>query len=329
MPSLSLVESKLDPVRAKPAAAYLMSLRTTVSRRGQASALNRAAAVLLKVQPASVDRATRSRLWQFVDWTTISAPAVRAIMAKIDGAPATRNKILSALKGVAHMAWEDRSIDTETFQLIKDLKGDLGLRLATGRHVPGAEIERILDACLKDQPPLGLRDAAIIAVLAGTGMRRAEICAVELAGVDLVQASIRVIGKRNKERLCYMAAGALDALRDWLALRGSGPGPLFCAISKKGEIRISRRLNTITVNRLLYKRSIQAGVKDITPHDFRRTFISEALDAGADAITVADMAGHENVETTRRYDRRGDRAKRQAAALVKVPYKRRPSDGRP
>lgn len=78
---------------------------------------------------------------------------------------------------------------------------------------------------------------------------------------------------------------------------------------------------------MLTKRAALAGVKDLSPHDWRRTFAGDLLDAGADLVTVQKLMGHADPKTTAAYDRRPDAAKRRAVDLLHVPYRRRTLTG--
>jgi integrase len=74
---------------------------------------------------------------------------------------------------------------------------------------------------------------------------------------------------------------------------------------------------------MLIKRAEEAGVDSFSPLDLRRSFVGDLLAEGADIATVAKMAGHANVQTTMRYDRRPEEVKQKAAALLHLPYKKR------
>jgi len=131
-----------------------------------------------------------------------------------------------------------------------------------------------------------------------------------------------VTGKGDKEREVPLPPGAVLALADWLAVRGDWEGSLFVAVNKGGRLG-RRRMTEQAVYGILQKRATEAGVDDLSPHDLRRTYVGDLLDRGADIATVQKLAGHADVSTTARYDRRGGAARRAAADLLHIPYARR------
>lgn len=114
----------------------------------------------------------------------------------------------------------------------------------------------------------------------------------------------------------------MEAVQDWLKVRGYEPGPLLYPLNKARRI-IPRRMSEQAVMSALQKRGQQAGIASFSPHDLRRTFISDLLDAGVDLVTVSQLAGHASPSTTSKYDRRGEEAKKRAIDRLNVPYKSR------
>ena len=105
-----------------------------------------------------------------------------------------------------------------------------------------------------------------------------------------------------------------------MRVRGLEPGPLFWGL---GDRNRHGRLTDPAIYKMLQKRAREAGVQELSPHDFRRTFVGDLLDAGTDIVTVQKMAGHADPSTTSRYDRHDERARHKAASLLHAPYARR------
>jgi integrase len=157
-----------------------------------------------------------------------------------------------------------------------------------------------------------VRDTALIAILRGGGIRRAEAVNLDFADFNLSTGALEIReGKGKKDRTVYLPESAIALVEKWLNLRGEEPGPLLFPIRKGGEIQF-RRMTDDGVLKILQRRAFLAGVDSFSPHDFRRTFCSDLLDAGVDIVTVQKLAGHASPVTTAKYDRRGEETKRRA-----------------
>jgi len=289
------------------------------------NALNSIADILTDGQ---LDAGDKTRFLS-IPWHEVRFQHVQAVKSALADryATATVNKRLSALRRVLKAAFDLDLMDARDYQRAVDVGGVKGETLPAGRSITPGEMAAMMDVCMADQSPAGARDAAILAILYSCGLRRAELVKLDLADYDQEQGTLIVRGKRNKERLAHVVNGAAAALADWLTLRGDDPGALLWAIRRGGHVQAGQRLTTQAVYHILHTRADRAGVKELSPHDFRRTFVGDLLDAGADIATVQKMAGHASVQTTARYDRRPEEAKRKAASLLHVPYHRRTLGG--
>lgn len=204
-----------------------------------------------------------------------------------------------------------------------------GEQLLAGRAARPAEIAALLDACMRDPSPAGVRDATIIAVLHGTGMRRAELAALEVGDYRPDSGELEVRrGKGRRQRVVYPDPGARDALDDWLELRGTEPGPLFRPINEGGRIGAGG-ITGPRVYKILAKRAEQARLAErLTPHDLRRTLITTLFREKVPTLAIQALAGHAHAVTTMRYDRGGEEAKRDAMRHIHTPYRKRSAGGR-
>lgn len=260
-----------------------------------------------------------------VPWDMLRAPHIEALRARMQDArlsPSSINSTLAALKGVARQAFALRQLDAEQYQLVREVRGVRGSRVQSGRAVEEREIAAMLDACARDPTAAGARDACLIALLAGAGLRRAEAVAARLEDWRARSHALRVHGKGDKERTVYFDdGGARRALLAWLEVRGPEPGPLLVPVSRDGVVTV-RPVSAQAVYKALAKRARQANLKrSFSPHSLRRYFATRLLDEGAGIREVSGLLGHASVVTTAIYDRRGERARRAASRLISLPYR--------
>lgn len=295
-----------------PALIYLSALAES-SRRPQRQSLNVIANLML---PGCT--------FDAFPWPALRyqhAQAIRTHLAELYS-PATTNRHLAALRGVLRDSWRLGYMSAEDYHMAIDFKTVKGQKAAAaekGRHLKMGELSALLQSCA-DGTIIGIRDAALISVGYGCGLRRAELATLTLADYNREDSTILVRrGKGQKERVIPMGESTVDALHAWLSMRGDAPGALLLQILKSGRI-VGNGLTEHGIYCILENRAKAADVKAFAPHDLRRTFAGDLLDAGADLSTVQKLMGHANANTTASYDRRDSKAKKDAISKLHVPY---------
>ncbi len=249
-------------------------------------------------------------------WSQLRTQHLHAIRQQlISGgrAPATVNRILVAVRQVLRACWRLGYLDAETYTRTVDVPPVHGSRALAGRALEPAEIRALFASCREDPDPYrGARDAAVLALCYGAGLRRAEV--VSLSMRDWRTDVVRVVGKGNRERWVPLPEGAIRTLRWWIHLRGPGAGPLILSLER------AHRITPQALYMILRRRATWAGVASFSPHDLRRSYVSSLLDAGVDLSQTSQLAGHANVQTTLRYDRRPDARLADAVRRLRVPF---------
>jgi integrase len=313
-------ENQLEPVRnlpadQQPALTYLAGLGRS-SQRTMWDALILVSGVLTAGQCNPLT----------LPWWQLGRPHVNAVRAWLidNRSVATGRRVMAALRGTLKECWRLELMSVDDYMRAIDVKAIRGEKpsQAAGRALSAGEKLAILQVCRADPGPAGVRDAAIFGLGIFGGLRRAEIAGLGLNDYDQANQVLTVKGKGNKTRTVHVAAGVDDALADWLHVRGAGPGALFLSINKGGRV-LGAGISDAAVYDLVAKRAKAAGVKRFSPHDLRRTFAGDLLDAGADIATVQRIMGHSDSNTTAGYDRRGERSKREAIGRLHMAWERR------
>ncbi|MGF0238194.1 site-specific integrase [Rhodococcus sp. IEGM1300] len=256
---------------------------------------------------------------QEVPWHQLQPENVIALVATLreDGyAPNTSSLYVNAVRGVMNEAWRMSLISQEHLLKMRSVKGIAGTRLSQGRNLRRSLIKELMEVCAADPRPQGLRDAAIIGILYGSGMRKSESVNLDLSQVDFSERSLRVTGKGNKQLIKYAPGWAFDKLNAWLAYRRSDLSEgqdddafLFNRI-RRGSHITRERLTKHAIYYIARQRGAQVGVR-IMPHDFRRSFITRVIEEH-DLSIAQKLAHHSNIQTTANYDVRDDNERRRA-----------------
>ncbi len=172
-----------------------------------------------------------------------------------------------------------------------------------GRYLPEVlsveEVSAIIDG-VKTDSWTGVRDKAILEILYGCGLRVSEACGLLISHVYAEEGFVRVTGKGDKERIVPAGEAALEAFREYLAVRPEPASPEYDDIAFLN--RFGKPLSRVSIFNMVKTQALLAGVnKEISPHTFRHSFATHLIENGADLRVVQEMLGHESILTTEIY----------------------------
>ena len=151
--------------------------------------------------------------------------------------------------------------------------------------------------------PMGMRDALILELLYGTGVRVSELVGLDRSMVDLQGMRILVLGKGKKERIVPLAPEIVSLIKDYYKI-------MYDIVSEGRMVesdaliinRLGSRMTDRTIRRVVEAYLKKAGLPfDYSPHSFRHTFATHLLEGGADLRSIQELLGHESLATTQKY----------------------------
>ena len=208
----------------------------------------------------------------------------------------TINRKISVLRSYYKFLLKTELITVSPLKLHRPLKESKKVNVPFSTN----EISHLLDGDFFTTDYTGVLERTIITLLYYTGMRRTELIDLKTNNVDLSEGAVKVLGKRNKERLIPLLAEPIESIRTFISERKKldliiEEQFLFCGIKGK---KLSDGFVYKTVKN--YFSNVSTKVKK-SPHMLRHSFATHLLNNGADLNAVKDLLGHESVAATQIY----------------------------
>lgn len=229
----------------------------------------------------------------------VAYPQIRSwIVALVDQsiANATINRKISSLKSYFKFLLRIKQIEQSPLLKHKALKSPTKIQIPFSEK----EVDLVLNQLVYPEGYEGLRDKLIIDIFYTTGIRRAELIGLKIQSFDIQSETMKVVGKRNKERIIPLLPIIIDQFEPYLRQRNQ-----LLQISDKEEFFLTQKgvkLNNTFVYRLInnYFSGISEKVKK-SPHILRHTFATHLLNNGADLNSVKELLGHASLASTQVY----------------------------
>lgn len=210
--------------------------------------------------------------------------------------PVSVNRKMASLKAFYKFLLKSKQIEVNPFVKHRSLKTGSKIQIPFSE----TEVKAVLtDGSFTDDFE-GKRNKLIIDLFYATGMRRAELIELKLQNVDMYSNTIKVLGKRNKERIIPVLPNISSQIKDYLEERSG-----LEVIQEEGLFfltKLGKKLNISLVYRLIngYFSGVTEKVKT-SPHIIRHSFATHLLNNGADLNSVKDLLGHASLASTQVY----------------------------
>lgn len=209
--------------------------------------------------------------------------------------PASRARMLSAVKGFHRFVYREGSLDRLDIEGISAPKVMRSIPFVLSPH----ELEKLLEQ--PNETIYGIRDKALLEMAYATGVRVSEICRLTMELLDRERRLVRIRGKGNKERIVPYGQKAHEALERYLAhsrstLLRNRTSPFVFLNYRGGPI------SRVSFWKMLKRCAVDAALPpEITPHTLRHSFATHLLEGGADLRAVQELLGHASIATTQIY----------------------------
>jgi integrase len=268
-------------------------------------------AVLNSLTSASGQRTYDHAIREFVAWYC-SEPRLafnrtvvlryRIHLEHLNYAPATINLRLAAVRRVAYEAADAGLLSPELAAGIRRVKGVRRIGVRLGNWLTPEQGRRLLDR-RRPSTPRELRDHAMVAMLIGCGLRRAELLALRLDAIQQREdhwVIADLVGKSGHVRTVPIPTWVKTAVDAWTAAAGITHGPIFRAINKTGRVW-GDGMSPKVLWDVVRAAAARAGIDKLAPHDLRRTCARLCHLAGGELDQIQFLLGHVSIQTTERY----------------------------
>jgi len=228
---------------------------------------------------------------------TINYPQIRNWVVHLSNSKLSNrsiNRKVSSLKSFYKFLLKTNNIVESPLQKHKSLKIPKQVQVPFSQK----EMLKALNLDIDEKDFESVRDKLIVELLYSTGMRRAELINLKVADIDLVNETVKILGKRNKERIVPLLKSVKKSLDDYIKIRSENEiKESYLLVTKKGK-----KLYDMLVYRVInnYFSSVSSKTKK-SPHIIRHSFATHLLNEGADLNSVKELLGHSSLASTQVY----------------------------